>query len=138
MKDEKIKHILTLTRRFRGVSLVDVRHKGTGERIHSMSEFENNKRTPSGKMILDIAEDLDVHPDILFYSFGILPKYESDIIKLDPFFYLEKIKYLCNNHKSRYGNRDIDLNKLNDLRMFDYINKRKREYERNFHKGNTN
>lgn len=88
--------------------------------IASLSNHENYKVTPKVKNVLIVAKALNVKPDILLYSYGILPEDEQKIIKSDPFYYMEKIKKLCNNHSKRYGDEEVDLSTLNNLRAFEY------------------
>lgn len=128
MKKNKVKHILTIFRKINNVPMRDV-EDASGHRVHSISEYENNKRTPYKTTIVDIADCFKIKPDILLYSFGILPDEEMRIIKSDPFFYMEKIKELCNNHDNRYGEETIDLNQKNCYRALDYMKRGKLKSE---------
>ena len=89
--------------------------------ISSLSNHENYIIKPRIKNIHKIAEALNINPDILLYSYGILPEHAQEIIKSDPFYYMEKINKMCNNHSKRYGNEKIDLSNLNKLRAYEYI-----------------
>jgi transcriptional regulator with XRE-family HTH domain len=126
MDSKKVKHIQTILRTVRGLSLREVREI-TGHSITGMSLHENKIMVPDKKIILSIANVLDVNPDILFYSYGILPEYEEGIIKEDPFYYMDKIRKICHNHEKRYGDKDVDLNKLNAARAFEYIVKESKD-----------
>jgi transcriptional regulator with XRE-family HTH domain len=127
VKKDKVKHILRVIRKIQGMFQSDVQRNG--HKIESISLFENNVLTPSRKTIIGIAKALKVKPDVLFYSFGILPDEEMNIIKSDPFYYMQKIKKLCYNHDNRYGENDFDLNQMNYARAVDYINSGKAKDE---------
>jgi hypothetical protein len=120
--------ILRIMRDHLNVTLHEIRHSN-GSIIRGASFYERNLRDPLLETALAIAESLEVKPDLLLYSFGILPKEDKEIIKSDPFFYMEKIKKMCNNHDNRYGKEDVDLYSLNVTRVSDYIrlNRRKKE-----------
>lgn len=93
----------------------------------SLSEYENHKIIPLRKTIINIANALNIAPDIIFYSFGYFGDKEIEIIKNDPFYYMEKIKELCNNHDNRYGKESVNLDDLNRTRAFEY----QQNYRRN-------
>ncbi len=122
MKAKTNKHVLTIIRNIKALTMLELANK-SGRMIHSISHYENRRVTPYPKTIKSIADILNIKPDILFYSFGMLPEDEMNKIKSDPFFYMEKIRKLCNNHSARYGNRDVDYDGLNRVRAFDYITK---------------
>jgi hypothetical protein len=120
MDSKNIKHVQTVLRNIRGISLREVKEIA-GHSIAGISLHENKIMHPDKKTILSIAKVIDIKPDILFYSYGILPESEASIIKQDPFYYMEKIRKICHNHEKRYGNEEFDLNKLNSSRAFEYI-----------------
>jgi hypothetical protein len=106
------------------ITLHQIRYKN-GSIVRGASVYERNIREPRIETALVIAESLKVNPDLLLYSFGILPKEDKEIIKSDPYFYMEKIKEMCNNHNNRYGKEDVDLYSLNVMRVSDYIKSNK-------------
>lgn len=120
MSKRKKNEIQVLFRNIREMSLEKM-VKLTKCCISSISNHENYIMQPRIKNIYKVAKALKINPDILLYSYGILPEYEQQIIKSDPFYYMEKINKICNNHSKRYGNEEIDLSNLNQLRVYDYI-----------------
>ncbi len=118
--------LLRIFRQLQGITLQETsKNIGTdsnGRKIHltAISNYEREFYLPSRKTIKKMAEALRIMPDILFYSFGYLAEEEIEIIKSDPFYYMEKIKELCNNHVNRYGKERINLDELNRKRAFDY------------------
>ena len=124
MKEKKIIHILSIMRRMKAVSLMNVEEK-TGHRIHNVSDYERLIRQPFPKTLLRLADVVDADPEVLYYSFGMLPDDVMKVIRSDPFYYMEKLRKLCDNHKYRYGKGvKVDLNDLNKARVFDYLNRR--------------
>jgi len=120
MKSKKIKHVQALFRNIRGISLKDIQNL-KGHTPNSICLHENSKSIPETKTIFNVSDVLEINPNILFYSYGILPPRILSMIKSDPFFYMEKIEKLYYNHDKRYGNEEFDLNKLNGLRALEYI-----------------
>jgi len=120
MANKKIKHVQTIFRNIRGLSLRDIEER-TGHHINSISLHEQLKDIPRQKTILNVSNILEINPNILYYAYGNLPAKILDMIKSDPFYYMEKIEKLYYNHDMRYKNEDIDLNKLNGVRALEYI-----------------
>ncbi len=120
MSKRKKNEIQVLFRNMRKMSLEKM-VKLTKCCISTLSNSENYIVQPRVKNIYKMAKALNINHDILLYSYGILPQYEQQIIKSDPFYYMEKINKICNNHSKRYRNEEIDLSNLNQLRVYDYI-----------------
>ena len=118
--------ILRIMRDHLDITLHDIKYKD-GSIIRGAAFFERNIKEPRRDTALSVAESLNVDPDVLLYSFGILPQKEKDIVKSDPFFYMEKIKKICDNHETRYGNEDVDLYSLNVARVSQYIKNSRRK-----------
>lgn len=118
--------LLRIFRQLQGITLqktsknIGKDNKGRNIHLSAISNYENEFFLPSRKTIKKIAKALKIMPDVLLYSFGYLGEEEIEIIKSDPFYYMEKIKELCNNHDDRYGKERIDLDELNRKRAFDY------------------
>jgi len=122
MSEKKPTHIQRIFRNIRGLSLVEIQ-KMTGHGVATNSLNEKSKKNPSTKIVLSMAKVLEIKPDVLLYSFGYIPETERNIIKEDPFYYMEKIQKICYNHEYRYKD-EVDLNKLNNLRAFEYIHEK--------------
>ncbi len=120
MDSKKIKHVQTLFRNIREMSLREIKNL-TGRAEASISLNENLKIIPGIKTIFMVSEALEINPKILFYSYGMLPDKIQVMIRSDPFYYMEKIEKLYYNHEKRYGSEEFDLNKLNASRAFEYI-----------------
>ncbi len=118
--------ILRIMRDHMNITLRQIQYKN-GTIIRGASSFDRDLREPRRDTAMCIAESLGVDPDILLYSFGLLPIFEKDIIKSDPFFYMEKIKKMCDNHDTRYGDEDVDLYSLNVARVSKYIKSGRRK-----------
>ena len=113
-------NICSILRMIRGKALVDIKFEN-GKRICGLPGYETRKLEPSKKMVLEIAKSLGVNPDVLLYNFGFLSESEKKIIESDPFFYMNAIKKLCENHENRYGkNKPEDLKLLNVERAILY------------------
>jgi len=136
MRHKKIS-ILKIFRQIQGYTLARIaknicRYKKGAKNNGSSataSYYESGTIIPSRKKIKTIAKILNISPDIIFYSFGCFGDEEIEIIKSDPFYYMEKIKELCNNHADRYGNEKVNLEDLNRIRAF--------EYQQNYRKNNN-
>lgn len=126
MKEKKIKHVQAFFRNVRGLTLKNVKDL-TGRSQASTSLNENLKVIPARKTILNIAKILGINSKILFYSYGLVPKNIQEMIKSDPFYYMEKLEKLYYNHEKRYGGEDVDLDKLNAARAFEYIVKESKD-----------
>lgn len=122
MKKQKKKHILTLFRNTKCMRLVDL-SEATGHMISSLSHYERGVLIPLPSTVISLAKGLGINPDVLFYSFGLLPKEEMGIIMSDPFYYMDKIKKLCNNSNRKKDCNDEDVNHNNTLKVFNYISK---------------
>lgn len=120
MAQKKIKHIQTLFRNIRGLSLKQV-STATGHTENTLCLHETLKKTPNIKTAINVGNALEINPKILFYAHGTLPERILDMIKSDPFYYMEKIEKLYYNHEKRYGGMDVDLAKLNVTRALEYI-----------------
>jgi transcriptional regulator with XRE-family HTH domain len=129
------KTILKLFRSLKQFTLASFKEK-TGIHTSLINHYENNLSTPSRETIAKIAKGLDINPDILFYSFGYLPEKERDIIRSDPYYYMDKIQKMCKNHATRYSEENINLDDLNMTRTYDYIIKSMEDKKRN-DKGDT-
>lgn len=112
--------ILKLIRTLRNFTLLSFKEK-SGIHTNLINNYENNLNTPSREMIARIAEGLEVKPDVLLYAYGYLPEKEMNIVRSDPYYYMDKIQKLCKNHNSRYSEENIDLNDLNLTRTYEYI-----------------
>jgi hypothetical protein len=126
MTNKKVKHVQVLFRNIRGVSLKEIKDL-TGHTTNSICLHENLKSQPEVKTIINVSKVLDINPKILFYAYGTLPTRILEMIKSDPFYYMEKIEKLYYNHEKRYGNEDVDLNKLNCIRALEYIVKESKD-----------
>ncbi|MGN6560729.1 MAG: hypothetical protein ACTHJ2_09420 [Candidatus Nitrosocosmicus sp.] len=128
--DKKYTLLRTL-RLMSGVQVKDIKNRygvnKKGGQVTSLHKYEKRKFDPDHKTIKGISESLGINPDILFYTYGLLPEEDREIIKEDPFFYMEKIKKLLNNHEKRYGKKNVDMAQLNINRCYDYIEKSKSE-----------
>lgn len=122
MKKNKPKHIQALFRNLRGVSLKHVEDL-TGHVATNLSTHENLRTIPELKTILNVSKVLDINPTILLYTYGIIPDKIKEMIKSDPFYYMEKMEKMYYNHDKRYGSDEVDLDKLNILRVFEYTMK---------------
>lgn len=112
-------------RKLKDISIIKVKEK-CGNKIYNVSAYERDERTPYVSTVFKLASAIEADPEVLFYSFGVLPPDITEIIKSDPFYYAEKIKELCDNHKSRYGvDVEVDLNDLNRMRSINYLFKEK-------------
>jgi hypothetical protein len=123
---KKIKHTQTIFRNIRGLSLKEIEER-TGHPRNCISLHEQLKEVPRNKTILNVSNVLEINPKILFYAYGALPQRILDMIKSDPFYYMDKIEKLYYNHEKRYGGEDVDLNKLNAARAFEYIVKESKD-----------
>lgn len=121
-KKRKPKHIQALFRTLRGLSLKHVEEL-TGHLDTTISTHENFKTVPEVRTINNISKALDINPTVLYYSFGLIPDKIKEMIKSDPFYYMEKMEKLYYNHDKRYGKEDFDLDKLNMVRVFEYTMK---------------
>lgn len=119
MTNKKNRSILRILRTLLDVKLKDIKQKN-GTQIQGILYYEAKTANPLASTVECIAFAYGLKPDILLYSFGYLPEKEKAVISSDPFFYSEKIKELCDNHKNRYGKK-IDLDILNMQRCADYI-----------------
>jgi hypothetical protein len=126
MTKNKLKHVQSLFRRIRGMSLKAV-GETTGHQQNNLSLHEQLKETPKIKTIINVSNALQINPKILFYAYGSLPQRILDMIKSDPFYYMDKLEKLYYNHEKRYGGEDVDLNKLNAARAFEYIVKESKD-----------
>jgi hypothetical protein len=117
----KNKHIFTIMRKFRDISLACVKTKD-GKKIFNVSAYERLEKLPFVETVEKLANAIGADPEVLYYSFGLMPRDVVKIITSDPFYYNEKIKELCNNHEVRYG-KDVvvNLNELNKVRSFNYL-----------------
>lgn len=126
------KYTLLRTLRFMtGVPVKDIKNKygrnKKGGNVTSLHLYEERKHEPEGTTIIGISESLGIKPDILFYIYGLFPPEDKKKIIEDPFFYMEKIKKLLNNHEKRYGKKNVDMAQLNINRCYDYIEQSKYE-----------
>ena len=122
----KIKHVQTIFRNIRGLSLKQI-EEITGHPNNCISLHEQLKEVPRNKTVINISNALEINPKILFYAYGTLPPRILDMIKSDPFYYMEKLEKLYYNHEKRYSGEDVDLNKLNSARAFEYIVKENKD-----------
>lgn len=120
MSKKKTKHIQTLFRNIRGLSLKQVGAL-TGHTENTLCLIEQLKKTPNIKTTINVGNALEINPKILLYAYGTLPERILEMIKSDPFYYMEKIEKLYYNHEKRYGGEEVDLAKLNATRALEYI-----------------
>lgn len=130
MKHKKKSHILKLFRNTKCMRLADLSEK-SGLSLGSISLYERGKLIPLQNTIFNLAKTLGINPDVLFYSFGYLPEKEMKIIMDDPFYYMDKIRKLCDNSRRRVHVPDEEMNSLNATRVFNYISKEGRHEDEN-------
>lgn len=118
-------NICSILRMVREKAHVDMKFEN-GKRIYGLAGYETRKLEPSKKMVLQIAKALNVKPDVLLYNFGFLAENDKKIIESDPFFYMNAIQKLCENHENRYGkNKPENLKLLNVERAILYCKESK-------------
>lgn len=127
--------VLKLIRQLRNFSLKKLQEK-IGIHANLANRYENEVLTPSKETVIRLADGLDVKPDVLLYAFGYLPENEMNIIKEDPYYYMDKIQKMCKNHAARYAEENTNIDDLNIARTYDYIIK-SMENQKNENKGNT-
>lgn len=113
-------NVLRLMRRVRNLYLKDLQDK-SGVGLNLICSYENDKMNPSRETIERIANSLEVKPDVLLYAYGYLPQKEMNIIRSDPYYYMDKIQKMCKNHESRYSEDNANVDDLNMTRTYEYI-----------------
>jgi transcriptional regulator with XRE-family HTH domain len=128
-------NVLRLIRRIRDLSLHSLETK-CKVGVTLLSSYENDKLTPSRETISRIANSLEIKPEILLYAYGYLPEKEMNIIRSDPYYYMDKIQKMCKNHDIRYSEENVNIDDLNMTRTYEYIIK-SMEDKKNESKSNT-
>lgn len=125
---------LKMIRTIRGISLRELQEKSDTS-LNLLSFYETGKSIPSRETVFKIAKGLEVKPDVLLLSCGYLPDKEMNIIKEDPYYFMDKIQKMCNDAESRYSKENVNVDDLNVARTYDYIIKSMEEKKKD---GKTN
>lgn len=134
-KEKQRNSTLRTLRKIKNLTLIELNAK-CRIGVSLICSFENNKILPSREAVVKISEGLEVNPDILLLSFGYLPESEMNIIRSDPYYYMDKIQKICKNHATRYSEENTNIDDLNIARTYDYIIKSMEDRKRD-DKGNT-
>lgn len=128
-------NVLKLMRRIRNLNLKNLQEKSKVG-LNLISSYENDKITPSRETIIRLANALAVTPDVILYAHGYLPENEMNIVRSDPYYYMDKIQKICKNHATRYSEENTNIDDLNIARTYDYIIKSMEDRKKD-DKGNT-
>ena len=112
--------ILKISRNFRGYNHGKLAEK---LKIHQsfISYYENGRSIPKESKIIDIGNALEMDPDLLFYSFGLLPPHIKEKAKRFPFYFVEKMKEICESCKDLEKMSEKQLDEYNRVQIVSYM-----------------